>query len=264
MEQFRSLRSRAGKSARNRFDLSANKEGELRALRKALGKSFGFLHAKRESAIWRAVEALLIGGRLWPTALGRDVPGPAKEKPESRPLHGMTRPVVLVDWTRCGPDRYLLRAVLPTRWFDNVSSLGLELCWSLASNAVCDRGWATNASPSCSDSQPSDPKTTACAALGDGPHCRPERQANTCSRESPRALRAHPGACCYIDESVTRMPARCVTNSRRVCACRPSKCREANQRRVRRSSRACRGVPRGGHLLSRRAGAGDQRWINAG
>lgn len=110
----------------------------MEILREALGKSFGFLHAKRESAIWRAVEALLIGGRLWLTALGRDMPGLAKEKHRIKAadrllgnaavhadlieiyrsvaawlLRGMTRPVVLVDWTGCGPDRYLLRAGLP-------------------------------------------------------------------------------------------------------------------------------------------------------
>ena len=110
----------------------------MEILREELGKSFGFLHAKRESAIWRAVEALLIGGRLWLTALGRDMPGAAKEKHRIKAadrllgngavhaelteiyrsiagwlLRGMTRPVVLVDWTGCGPDRYLLRAGLP-------------------------------------------------------------------------------------------------------------------------------------------------------
>ncbi|HKY35643.1 MAG TPA: hypothetical protein VJN18_06890 [Polyangiaceae bacterium] len=110
----------------------------LEILRETLGKGFGFLHAKRQAALWRAVEALLIGGRLWLTALGRDMPGCAKEKHRikavdrllgNRAVHaqigriyqliaswllrGMTRPVILVDWSGCGPDRYLLHAGLP-------------------------------------------------------------------------------------------------------------------------------------------------------
>ncbi|MBK8996330.1 MAG: IS4 family transposase [Myxococcales bacterium] len=84
------------------------------------------------------MEALAHGGRLWLTALGRDMRGPALEKhriksvdrllgnhamQEALPriyqvlaswlLAAMTRPVVLVDWTGCGPGLYLLRAGLP-------------------------------------------------------------------------------------------------------------------------------------------------------
>lgn len=110
----------------------------LDIVRNALDGSLGFLHAKRRRAIWRGVEALLVGGRLWLTALGRDMPGPALEKHRIKAadrllgnaaiqaklvqiyravaawlMKGLTRPVVLVDWTGCGPDQYLLRAGLP-------------------------------------------------------------------------------------------------------------------------------------------------------
>lgn len=110
----------------------------LEILRKTFDDGFSFLHVKRQSAIWRGVEALIIGGRLWLTALGRDMSGAAKEKHRIKAadrllgnpaihaaldqiyqviatylLRGMTRPVILVDWTGCGPDRYLLRAGLP-------------------------------------------------------------------------------------------------------------------------------------------------------
>lgn len=110
----------------------------MEILWETLGKGFSFLHAKRQASIWRAVEGLVVGGRLWLTALGRDMPGHAKEKHRikavdrllgNRAIHadlnriyrviagwllrGMTRPVILVDWTGCGPDRYLLQAGLP-------------------------------------------------------------------------------------------------------------------------------------------------------
>jgi len=110
----------------------------MEILRETLGEGFSFLHARRRSAIWRSVEALLTGGRLWLTALGRDMPGHAKEKHRIKAadrllgnravqkelgqiyrviadwlLRGVARPVILVDWTGCGPDRYLLRAGLP-------------------------------------------------------------------------------------------------------------------------------------------------------
>jgi hypothetical protein len=130
------------KAHETRSYLSATKEGGLvrsiEILREMLGEGFSFLHAKRQSAIWRGVEAVARGGRLWLTALGRDMSGPAKEKHRikaadrllgNRAIHaelnriysaiacwlmrGMTRPVILVDWTGCGPDRYLLRAGLP-------------------------------------------------------------------------------------------------------------------------------------------------------
>ena len=110
----------------------------MEILRETFGKGLRFLHAKRRAAIWRAVEALVVGGRLWLTALGRDMPGHAREKHRIKAvdrllgnraiqanlheiyqviaswlLRGTTRPVILVDWTGCGPDRYLLHAGLP-------------------------------------------------------------------------------------------------------------------------------------------------------
>ncbi|MGC4095204.1 MAG: IS4 family transposase [Polyangiaceae bacterium] len=110
----------------------------VETLRNTIGDSFHFLHAKRRDALWRVVEALVLGGRLWLTALGRDMPRSAKEKHKIKAvdrllgcravqaavgqmytavarwlLRGMTQPVVLVDWTGCGPNRYLLSAGVP-------------------------------------------------------------------------------------------------------------------------------------------------------
>jgi hypothetical protein len=110
----------------------------IEILRKKLAGGFGFLHARRQEALWRAVDGLMLGGRLWLTALGRDMRGPAREKHRIKAadrllgnvaihraqthlyralaawlLRGVARPVVLVDWTGCGPGQYVLRAGLP-------------------------------------------------------------------------------------------------------------------------------------------------------
>jgi hypothetical protein len=78
------------------------------------------------------------GGRLSLTALGRDMPGPAGEKHRIKAadrllgnraiqavlpkiyqtlavwlLRKMPRPVLLVDWTGCGPNQFLLRVGVP-------------------------------------------------------------------------------------------------------------------------------------------------------
>ncbi len=110
----------------------------IKILREKLSQGFNFLHARRQEALWRAVEALMHGGRLWLTALGRDMGGPAREKHRikaadrllgNRAIHAglpmiyrglavwllrkMPRPVLLVDWTGCGPNQFLLRVGVP-------------------------------------------------------------------------------------------------------------------------------------------------------
>jgi hypothetical protein len=110
----------------------------IKILREKLSKGFHFLHARRQEALWRGVEALMHGGRLWLTALGRDMRGPALEKHRikaadrllgNRAIHAglpniyralavwllrrMPRPVLLVDWTGCGPDQFLLSVGVP-------------------------------------------------------------------------------------------------------------------------------------------------------
>lgn len=110
----------------------------IEILKDKLADGFEFLHAKRQAALWRTVEALARGGRLWLTALGRDMRGPAQEKHRIKAvdrllgnpaihaglprlnralahflLRRIARPVLLVDWTGCGPDQYLLRVGLP-------------------------------------------------------------------------------------------------------------------------------------------------------
>lgn len=110
----------------------------IEILKEKLTEGFEFLHAKRQGALWRAVEALMVGGRLWLTALGRDMPGLAQEKHRIKAidrllgsaaiqaglprlhralahflLRRVARPVLLVDWTGCGPNQYLLRVGVP-------------------------------------------------------------------------------------------------------------------------------------------------------
>lgn len=110
----------------------------IKILREKLAEGFDFLHVRRQDALWRGVDALMIGGRLWLTALGRDMRGDALEKHRIKAadrllgnqalqaglvqmyralaawlLRRMPRPVVLVDWTACGTGHYLLRAGVP-------------------------------------------------------------------------------------------------------------------------------------------------------
>ncbi|HEY0468833.1 MAG TPA: hypothetical protein VGC79_31785 [Polyangiaceae bacterium] len=91
-----------------------------------------------QDALWRGVEALIYGRRLWLTALGRDMRGPALEKHRIKAadrllgnsaihaalskiyqalalwlLRRMRRPVLLVDWTGCGPGQFLLSVGVP-------------------------------------------------------------------------------------------------------------------------------------------------------
>jgi hypothetical protein len=110
----------------------------IEILREKLSADFAFLHSRRQDSLWRAVGALMVGGRLWLTALGRDMEGPAREKHRIKAadrllgcsavqenlvrmyralaawlLRGSTRPVLLVDWTACGSQHFVLRVGVP-------------------------------------------------------------------------------------------------------------------------------------------------------
>jgi hypothetical protein len=109
----------------------------LEILQQELAKNLGSVHSQRLAAVWRTVAGLMLGGRLWLTALGRDLPGSCRDKHRikavdrlvgSKELHsqiptlyralagwllrGITRPVVLVDGTGVGPGRHVLTAAL--------------------------------------------------------------------------------------------------------------------------------------------------------
>jgi len=109
----------------------------LDILQRQLAESLGSVHSQRLAAVWRAVAGLMLGGRLWLTALGRDLPGNCRDKHRikavdrlvgSQELHrqtptlyralaswllrGITRPVVIVDGTGAGPGRHVLSAAL--------------------------------------------------------------------------------------------------------------------------------------------------------
>jgi len=96
-----------------------------------------FLHAKRWSALWRVVEALVVSRRLWLTGLGRAVAGPESDRHRVKVvdrlvgsaaiqralpelygalaltlLRGIARPCILVDWTGGGSKFYILSAKL--------------------------------------------------------------------------------------------------------------------------------------------------------
>lgn len=110
----------------------------IEILREKLSADFAFLHSRRQDSLWRAVEALVVGGRLWLTALGRDMKGAAHEKHRIKAadrllgcnalqenlalmyravaawlLRGSPRPVLLVDWTACGHQHFVLRVGVP-------------------------------------------------------------------------------------------------------------------------------------------------------
>lgn len=96
-----------------------------------------FVHASRRRSIWRAVKGLLKGGRLWLTALGRDLPGETSDKHRIKAadrllgnaklhrdllamyraraawlLRSESRPVLSVDWTGVVGPFYALSAGL--------------------------------------------------------------------------------------------------------------------------------------------------------
>lgn len=100
-----------------------------------------FFHAKRWSALWRAVTGLMDGGQLWLTALGRSLPGATSDKHRIKAadrllgnaavqralpklgavlatflVRRIRRPVILIDWTGGGSSAfYMLCASLRFR-----------------------------------------------------------------------------------------------------------------------------------------------------
>jgi hypothetical protein len=109
----------------------------LGILQKRLEKSLDFMHAKRTKALWRAVEGVLRGQRLWLTALGRSLPGTCVDKHRIKAVdrfigsgaiqaavpelyaalaaflfRRIERPVILVDWTGADPGFGVLSATL--------------------------------------------------------------------------------------------------------------------------------------------------------
>lgn len=105
-------------------------------LQRRLHAGLTFMHAQRQQALWRAVEALLVGGKLWLSGLGRFRCAPSQDKHGikaidrllgSRPLHGELvgiyraiaawllrgrEPIVLVDITEIRPGVCALTAAL--------------------------------------------------------------------------------------------------------------------------------------------------------
>jgi len=91
------------------------------------------IHAKRWSALWRAVTGLVEGGQLWLTALGRSLPGTTTDKHRIKAadrllgnpgiqralpklyavlaallLRRIQRPIILVDWTGGGSSSFYI------------------------------------------------------------------------------------------------------------------------------------------------------------
>jgi hypothetical protein len=106
-------------------------------LQNQLEHSLVEVHKRRRDAVWRAVEGLVAGGKLWLTALGRALPGGTSDKHRvkavdrllgnqaiqdqlllfyralaTRLLTQTRSPVVAVDWTSLGTDHYALSAQL--------------------------------------------------------------------------------------------------------------------------------------------------------
>jgi hypothetical protein len=109
----------------------------LRILQKSLGNTLDFMHAKRTDALWRAIEGVMRGQRLWLTALGRNLPGICTDKHRIKAVDRLVgscavqaavpelyaalaaflfrrieRPVILVDWTGIDPGFGVLSATL--------------------------------------------------------------------------------------------------------------------------------------------------------
>jgi hypothetical protein len=106
-------------------------------LQNELDGSLQHIHVQRRAAVWRAVSGLLLGGKLWLTALGRALPGETSDKHRikaadrlmgnqklheelrdfyralaRRLLRGTAAPVVAVDWSKVGDQHYMLSAQL--------------------------------------------------------------------------------------------------------------------------------------------------------
>lgn len=104
-------------------------------LQELLESSLIEVHAKRRASIWRAVTGLIVGGKLWLTALGRSLPGSTSDKHRikaidrllgkeavhqqlptfyralgARLLKLTKRPIVIVDWTGLASAHYVLSA----------------------------------------------------------------------------------------------------------------------------------------------------------
>jgi hypothetical protein len=106
-------------------------------LRNALSSDLQRVHQRRREAVWRAVDGLLLGGKLWLTALGRALPGQTSDKHRikaadrllgNRALHrGLDQfyralanrllrktktPIIVIDWTGLASRHYQLSAQL--------------------------------------------------------------------------------------------------------------------------------------------------------
>jgi Transposase DDE domain len=106
-------------------------------LRTVLAFSLQDIHCRRRDAVWRAVDGLLQGGKLWLTALGRALPGSTSDKHRikaadrllgNRALHQelpqfyralahrllrrTNAPIIAIDWTGLASRHYLLSAQL--------------------------------------------------------------------------------------------------------------------------------------------------------
>jgi hypothetical protein len=106
-------------------------------LRTALQDELEDVHPARLAAVWRAVTGVVLGGQLWLSALGRALPGATSDKHRikavdrllgntklhremdgfyrasaSRLLRGIETPIVAVDWTGLGANKYEISAKL--------------------------------------------------------------------------------------------------------------------------------------------------------
>lgn len=109
-----------------------------RILRRQLEPALTFLHGHRRQALLDATDALLRGGQLPLSSLGRALAGSASDKHRIKRIDRLlgnaalqeqvpqvyqalvrllvqpgTRPLILLDWTEAGMDRFALSAVLP-------------------------------------------------------------------------------------------------------------------------------------------------------
>ena len=109
----------------------------LLVLQDQLESSLVQIHKKQRDAIWRSVAGLIIGGKLWLTALGRSLPGSTSDKHRIKAVNRLLgkesihrqlplfyralaarllkltwQPVLVIDWTGLGPYHYALSAQL--------------------------------------------------------------------------------------------------------------------------------------------------------
>ena len=109
----------------------------LESLREKLDCHLTNVHASRRASLWRGVQALLAGGKLWLTSLGRHLPGPGTEKSRIKAmdrllgnpllfvqlaffyaalcevlLYRIRHPIILVDITEIRPGVCALTAAL--------------------------------------------------------------------------------------------------------------------------------------------------------